>query len=86
MASFNTWLDTFLEEKELPSESWEIEAPDGTTHYIDSDVVIEAMHGCSKAEQEQIKSIIVRLDFANALHAEFMRFFHHLAQGLVSNH
>jgi hypothetical protein len=35
-------LETFFEEKEIPYTNWEIEH-DGETHFIDSDVVIEAI-------------------------------------------
>jgi len=76
---FTEWLETFLEEKNLPYEMWEIEV-DGCLHYIDSDVVIEAIKNAPKNEQEQIKKTIIQIDFNNG---NVNHFFKYLAKALI---
>lgn len=79
--AFQKWFETFLNEKDLEPESWEIEY-NGEMNFIDSEVVIEAILNCSKEEQAGIKNMIVRLDFVNA---PIMPYFKHLATGLIAN-
>jgi len=81
-SKFNQWFETFLAEKELPIASWEIQDASGMVHFIDSEVVIEAIKGFSASEQDQVKAIIVKIDFING---EVNHFFGHLAKGLVAN-
>ena len=54
--NFQTWFNTFLEEKALPSEEWLIVDKNGLDHHITSAVVIEAIFSASKYEQSQIKN------------------------------
>lgn len=82
MTNFNKWFETFLNEKDLPYQSWEIEH-DGQTHYIDSDVVVEAVKGAPAHEQASIKNTIVKIDFMNG---DVNHFFRHLAGALVANY
>lgn len=79
---FITWLDTFLEEKQLPYESWEIEADSGL-HLIDTEVVVESIKNAPIQEQEKIKNVIVKIDFANG---NVNHFFKHLAGALANNY
>jgi hypothetical protein len=81
--SFNTWFDTFLDEKNLPYASWEITDRAGTVHFIDSDVVIEAIKNAPAQEQKEIKNIIVKIDFHNG---DENYFFRHLAHGIVEQY
>ncbi len=81
MSNFQKWFQTFLDEKDIPYQMFEIEH-DGEMNLIDTDVVIEAIMNCNPTEQAQIKNIIVKLDFANA---PIIPFFKHLAAGLVAN-
>ena len=83
MTAFSKWFETFLEEKDLPFESFTVTADNGVEHIMDTDVVIEAIKGCSAEEQRGIKDIIVRLDFANA---PINHFFKHLGEGLANNY
>jgi len=83
MTQFQKWFDTFLSEKELPYEAWDLTAKDGTPHHIDSDVVIEAIKGASSQEQESIKAMVVKIDFVNG---NVNHYFQHLAQALVSRY
>lgn len=75
------YLETFFEEKQLTPQSWEIEGNDGQTHFIDSEVVIEAIMGASTGEQEGIANMIRRIDFANGNIQDYLK---HLATGLVN--
>lgn len=77
---FNAWFETFLEEKDLPYEQWEIEDQQGNTHIIDNEVVIEAIKSAPAAEQQQIKEKIIMLDFKAG---DINDFFKHLAKALV---
>jgi len=80
--STREYLETFFEEKQLPHQSWDITDQNGTMHYIDSDVVIEALLNAPPQEQEQAANIIRKIDFMNG---DVNHFLKHLATGLVMN-
>lgn len=80
--SFAKWFETFLSEKNLPIQSWEIETP-SALHLIDTDTVIESIKNTHITEQIKIKDIIVKIDFANG---DVNHFFKHLATGLAHNY
>jgi hypothetical protein len=77
--TFKNWFETFLDEKALPFKSWEIQV-DGEIHFIDSDVVIEAILNAPEHEQKAIKEMIVKIDFVNG---NVNDYFKHLATGLI---
>lgn len=77
------YLETFFEEKQLPEESWEIVAEDGTPHFIDTEVVKEAILNCGSQEQKKIADVIRKIDFQNGNVNDFLK---HLAKGLVNNY
>lgn len=79
-SGFIRWFNRFLEEKQLPYAQWEIEDAAGTTHIIDTEVVIEAIRHTSAKEQAQIKDMIVRIDVQNGDVNDYLK---HLATGLV---
>ena len=81
MSDFNTWLNTFIEEKKKPSESWFLIDNEGNDHFIDTDVVIEFMHGCDKETQKEMKKTLVMIDFKNG---DINHYFKFLAQGIVN--
>ena len=84
MDNFTDWFNTFLNEKNLPFEVWEIQDAERNTHIIDSGVVVEAiLQATSAAEQEKIKNILVQIDFRNG---DINHFFHHLATGIVNQY
>lgn len=78
--TFKNWFETFLEEKGLPFQAWEIEHA-GVTHIIDSTVVIEAILTAPHHEQAAIKNMIVRIDFVNGDVNDYLK---HLAKGLIA--
>jgi hypothetical protein len=82
MNGFNKWFETFLTEKNLPYESWEMESQNGTFNIIDSDVVIEHIKIAPDHEQKAIKEMIVKIDFKNG---NVNDFFKHLAGALVQD-
>jgi hypothetical protein len=83
MSKFIDWFDRFLDEKSIPYASWEIPDQAGTTHFIDSDVVVEHIKVAPDHEQSKIKDILVKIDFRNG---DVNHFFKHLATGLVSQY
>lgn len=77
---FADWLDTFVAEKGFDLEHvLEAEGKSGT-NWIPLSILLDALKAASAAEQEQIKTMLVRIDFANgnALH-----FFGHLAKAIA---
>ena len=65
MATFNTWLNTFVEEKDFDLDhAFEIEA--GELHIIPLGAVIETMRAWPKSIQAQAKAKLIAIDFANA--------------------
>lgn len=66
-------LNKFFEEKQIPFTSWEIEY-NGQTHFIDSDVVIEAILASQGNERNKIAGTLFSLDFKNASIVDYLRF------------
>ena len=79
--TFNKWFETFLEEKDLPYESWELVNKDGETHFIDTEVIIETIKNCNNKEQTGIKNMLIKIDFANG---NVNDYFKHLAHALIN--
>lgn len=77
-----SYLKTFFAEKNLDPFVVTVETSDGTTHIIESEVVIEAIHGTVGDERKAIENMIRRIDFANGDVNDFLR---HLARGLAEN-
>lgn len=80
--SFNQWLDTFIEEKQLPDETFQIEH-NGEVHYFENQLVFDLIRKAPKSEQEGFKSMIVKLDFLNANINDYLK---HLAKGYIALH
>lgn len=79
--TYNKWLDTFIEEKGIDLEDhFELTDFEGTHHIMPYGVVIEHIKGANKQEQEDIRTIIVKIDFKNG---DVRHFFRHLAQAIV---
>lgn len=81
MTAFLKWFERFLEEKNLPYASWELEDSNGVTNFIDNDVVIEAIKGAPAREQAGIKNMIVKIDFCDG---DVNDYFKHLAGALIN--
>lgn len=80
MSVFTTWLDTYVAEKGLDTEEiYEVHGPSGV-NYIPLSGIITAIKAAPSAEQAQIRTKIVRLDF---LSKDPKSFFRHLAGALA---
>ena len=66
-------IETFFEEKNIPFTQWEIEH-NGETHFIDSDVVIEAILATKGMERSKIAGTLFALDFKNASIVDYLHF------------
>lgn len=75
------YLKTFFAEKDLPFAQWELVAQDGTTHIINNEVVIEAIGGAPRSEQEAIGNMIRKIDFVNGNVNDYLK---HLAGALIN--
>lgn len=74
-------LETFFEEKQVPYTEWEIEH-NGTTHFIDSDVVIEAILSTKGNERTKVAGTLFALDIKNASIVDYLHF---LAKAMIAN-
>jgi hypothetical protein len=78
--AFDEWLDTLIDEKGIdPEQGFEIEGEWGP-NYFTYGVIIEAIKGTSKPEQQIIKTNLVKIDFCNG---DIRHYFRHLAQALA---
>ena len=78
--NFAKWLDTLVKEKELDGDHvFEVGGSSGL-NFIPLAVVVENIKITTRQEQQQIKDILVRIDFASG---DVMHFFNHLAQALA---
>lgn len=78
--TFTKWLDTLIEEKNIdPTQGFTVEGPSGENH-MTYENVIDAIKGASANEQNGIKNMLVRIDFANG---DIRHYFRHLAQAIA---
>jgi len=75
-------LNKFFEEKDIQETSWEI-TYNGTTHYITSSVVIEAILGTQGNERTKIAGTLFALDVKNASIVDYLRY---LAECMIQQH
>lgn len=81
MADFDTWIDTFIDEKGLDRDHrFEVEGPQWGWNSIPLASVIAAVKACTPAEQAEVKDTLVQIDFRNG---DAMHFFEHLAKGMA---
>jgi hypothetical protein len=79
--SFSKWLDTFLEEKEIGMEEvLTVKGKAWGTNWMPVGVVVKAMKSAPKHEQDAIKTMLVKIDFANAPVRPYLA---HLAQAIA---
>lgn len=71
---FNTWIDTFVEEKGLfLEEEFEVQGPSGF-NIMSYGVIVEVMKSCPPHEQQNLKNKIVEIDFKNGDIKDFFRY------------
>ena len=77
---FNTWIDTFVEEKGLDLDhTFEVEGASGT-NWISVAVVVEFFKSLPATVQNQVKTKIVEVDYHNG---DMMHFFKFAAKGMA---
>lgn len=78
-----SWFHKFFSEKDIPYRVFDVTDSQGLTHDIPNEVVIEHIAGASKREQEQIKQVLIKIDFHNG---DVNHFLEHLAKALAENY
>jgi hypothetical protein len=79
-SAFCQWLDTFLSEKGIDLEAqFEVEGASGV-NLMPYSVVVDGIKATTAAEQAQIKTVLVRIDFQNGDVCHFLR---HIAKALA---
>ena len=78
--TFSQWLDRFLSEKQIDlEEGFEVEGPSGT-NFMSYQNVIDAMVSAPDHEKDQLKKMLIKLDYVNA---DIRRYLRHLAQAIA---
>ena len=79
--NFKIWIDIFIKEKDLPMNETITIDDHGTMHIMTYQTVYEHMLIANDKEQEQIKKMIVHIDFKNE---DILGYFRHLARCLIA--
>jgi len=79
MSNFKNWLDTFIDEKELPMEDTFTIDKNGTMNIMSYKTIYEHMLIAHKDEQKQLKNMIVYIDVRNG---NVLNYFKHLGQAI----
>lgn len=70
---FSKWLETFIQEKGIDLEDcFEVET-DNQSHFMSYGVIVEHIMISSDHEKEQIKDMIVKIDFKNGDVKHYLR-------------
>ena len=77
MNNFKNWLDTFIDEKDLPMEDTFTIDKNGTMNIMSYKTIYEHMLIANDQEQEQIKNMIVKIDYMNG---NILNFFQYLGK------
>jgi hypothetical protein len=81
--STHIYLKTFLTEKEIPFRIFEIKDNEGTTHFVDTDVIKESILNTGISEKLVIANTLKKIDHYNASVTDYFQF---LAKALVVNY
>lgn len=77
---FETWLRTFIDEKNIDTEHvLDVTGPSGP-NAIPVGCIVEAMLAAPAHEQAAIKTTLVKIDFVNG---DVLHFFRHLARAIA---
>ena len=77
MNNFKNWIDTFIEEKDLPMEDTFTIDKNGTMNIMSYKTIYEHILIANDDEQKQIKNMIVQIDYMNG---NILNFFQHLGK------
>ena len=78
--TFTKWLDTFVDEKRLNRDFVMEIAGNSGPNFIPLQCLLDEIKVAPKHEQNQIKNMLVRIDFING---DIMDFFKHIAQAIA---
>ena len=79
--NFKKWIDTFLSEKGIDLDHmFDVQGPEWGSNFMSVGVIVEHMKIAPKTEQNAIKDMLVRIDFANASVLDYLK---HLAGALA---
>jgi hypothetical protein len=76
----NCWLDRFIQEKGIDSQTEFTIEFNGQMHYIPFEVVREFIGQLNEEMQEKVKHKLIQIDF---LDGNIMLYFQYLAEGMV---
>ena len=77
-----TFFQTFFDEKDLVSKTYEVESPNGSVNLIPSEVVIERIKNTKGEEAKKIEAMLRKIDFMNG---DVHHFLNHLAGALAQD-
>ena len=77
MTNFKNWIDTFIDEKDLPMDDTFTIDKNGTMNIMSYKTIYEHMLIANDQEQEQIKNMIVKIDYMNG---NILNFFQYLGK------
>ena len=77
-----TFFQTFFDEKDLVSKTYEVESPNGSINLIPSEVVIERIKNTKGEEAKKIETMLRKIDFMNG---DVHHFLNHLAGALAKD-
>lgn len=78
--SHTQYIKTFLEEKVIPFQIFEIQDKNGLTHFVDTEVIKECILTTGVSEKIAIANAFKKIDYANA---DILNYFRFLAKTLV---
>lgn len=79
--TFAAWLDTFISEKRIDlNRLITMTGPDNQVNHIPVGCIVDAIKETSACEQDQIKNMLVKLDFKGIDTTDYLR---HLAQAMM---
>jgi hypothetical protein len=78
--SHTHYIKTFLEEKVIPFQIFEIQDKNGLTHFVDTEVIKESILACGLSEKIAIANAFKKIDYANS---SIISYFHFLAKILI---
>ena len=81
--SFNKWLDTFIKEKGIDLEDTFTVERNGNLRIFEIGNIVENIKATSREEQNGIKDMIVKIDFANG---DVIDYFKHLSNALIDHY
>ena len=77
MNNFKNWIDTFIDEKDLPMEDTFTIDKNGTMNIMSYKTIYEHILIANDQEQEKIKNMIVKIDYMNG---NILNFFQYLGK------